>query len=83
MRDIFLSAIETGEELNSLIDEEKQFILKEAIQEKQLNTEAAFLHQASIKPMFNLIQYYIHNEPFEKMRIMFWLSTLLKLSQIH
>ena len=31
--------------------------------------------------MYNLVQYYIHNEPTEKVKILYWLRALLKLSQ--
>jgi hypothetical protein len=33
--------------------------------------------------MFNLVQYYINNEPNEKVKILYWLRTLLKLAQLH
>ena len=32
--------------------------------------------------MYNLGQYYIHNEPHHKLKIMFWLGALLKTSKV-
>ncbi len=33
--------------------------------------------------MYNLCQYYIHNEPNERVKILYWLRSLLKLTQAH
>lgn len=31
--------------------------------------------------MYNLVQYYMNNEPAERIKILFWLRTLLQLSK--
>ena len=46
-----------------------------------MNSSAAFLGARLVLPIYNLSQYYIHNEPHHKLKIMFWLGALLKSSQ--
>lgn len=55
--------------------------LKQALKEEQLDLKATFRHGTSVQPMFNLIQYYMNNEPTERVKIFFWLRTLLQVAK--
>jgi hypothetical protein len=80
-RELFLRAIEAAENPDGLSDEQEKYRLKQAIAEYELDITAKFSSGESVLPIYNLAQYYIHNEPNERVKILYWLRTLLKLTQ--
>jgi len=82
-RELFLRAIEAAENPDGLNDEQQKYRLKQAISEYELDITAKFSSADSVLPMYNLAQYYIHNEPNQKVKILYWLRTLLKLTEYY
>jgi hypothetical protein len=82
-RELFLRALEAAENPDSLPDEQEKYKLKQAIAEYELDLGAKFSSGEAVLPIYNLAQYYIHNEPAERVKILYWLRTLLKLAQAH
>jgi tetratricopeptide (TPR) repeat protein len=80
---LFLKAIEAAENPNLLADEQERYALRQAIAEYELDLNAKFTSGETVLPMYNLAQFYIHNEPTERVKILYWLRALLKLAQNH
>lgn len=81
-RQIFLKALETSENPERLESSEEKYQLKQVLNEYELDLGARFVQPSSVRPMYNLVQYYMNNEPHERLKILFWLRTLLQLAQL-
>jgi tetratricopeptide (TPR) repeat protein len=80
-REIFLKSLEKSENPIEILDEGEQLRMKQALREEELNVKVNFRHATSVQPIFNLVQYYMNNEPTEKVKIFFWLRALLQVSK--
>ena len=64
-------------------DPHRQLQLANALEEKELAGEVDLVSEESGLPLYNLAQFYIHNEPHQKLKIIYWLKALLKNSQLN
>lgn len=49
--------------------------------EQEFSSGCRLMEASSVLPLFNLTQFYINNEPGQRMKILCWLRVLLDLAQ--